>query len=130
MIKNKKGEVLLGLRKSSHGNGEWAFPGGHIEFGETIFAAAKREALEEVGLEIDGMTLISAIDVLRYVATEGKHYISLCIAASATGEPKNLEPEKCVEWRWCDMDNLPTPVYEATETMIRNYKVREFYQER
>ena len=32
---NDKHQLLLGLRKSSHGNGTWCPPGGHMEFGES-----------------------------------------------------------------------------------------------
>lgn len=48
VIHGKK--ILLGKRKNSHGEGEWAFPGGHLEFGESVQECAKRELLEETGL--------------------------------------------------------------------------------
>lgn len=44
--------ILLGKRKGAHGAGTWSAPGGHLEFGESIDACARREVLEENGLEI------------------------------------------------------------------------------
>ena len=76
MIKNDKNEILLGLRQGSHGSGEWAFPGGHLEFGEIIFQTAKREVKEETGLEVDEFELISVSDEMRYIETDNKHYLN------------------------------------------------------
>ncbi|MFH1427240.1 MAG: NUDIX domain-containing protein, partial [Patescibacteria group bacterium] len=70
MIQNENGEVLLGLRQGSHGAGEWCFPGGKIEFGETIFEAAKKEVKEETGLDVDEFELISVYDEMRYIKTD------------------------------------------------------------
>jgi 8-oxo-dGTP diphosphatase len=72
MIQNEKGEVLLGLRQGSHGAGEWAFPGGHLEWGETVFQTAKREVKEEAGLEVAEFELISVADEMRYIETDSK----------------------------------------------------------
>lgn len=131
MITNTKGEVLLGLRKSSHGDGEWAFPGGHIEFGETMFETARREVQEEVGLKVKTLELISMADILEYIVTEKKHYIGVGMLATCTSdEPVLMEPEKCVEWKWFAMNGLPTPMYEGSAVMIRNYTAGIVYQER
>jgi 8-oxo-dGTP diphosphatase len=131
LILNQKGEVLLGLRNSSHGAGEWSFPGGHVEFGETIFETAKREVLEEVGLTVNEMELISVGDEMRYIKSDGKHYVNLGVLARyAGGEPTNMEPHKCAEWRWFPLDALPERIFEGTEMTLNNYKAKKFYQPR
>ena len=51
ILKDEK--VLLGKRKGSHGAGEYAFPGGHLEYLESFSTCAQREVMEECGIEID-----------------------------------------------------------------------------
>ena len=79
MIQNDFGEMLLGLRKNSHGAGEWCFPGGHLEFGETIFQTAKREVKEETDLEINRFELICVSDEMRYIESDNRHYVVIGI---------------------------------------------------
>lgn len=131
LIQNNDGQILLGLRKGSHGEGEWAFPGGHLEFGETVFETARREVQEETGLNIEKFELISVVDEMRYIESNGKHYLNIGVRAFyESGEPKIMEPEKCVEWRWFGLDNLPDKIFEASEKTIRNLKQRIIYQPR
>ncbi len=128
MVQNEKGEVLIGLRKSKHATGEWSFPGGHLEFGETINETARKEVWEETGLITDGFQLISVADQMRYIKTEGKHYLNVGVLGKYIGgEPKVMEPDKCVEWRWFALDNLPAPLFEGTELMIKNFKAGKIY---
>jgi len=53
IIKNSRGEILLGKRKSSmlYYPNTWGLPGGLIEFGETIEQAIRRELKEELGTD-------------------------------------------------------------------------------
>ena len=44
--------LLLIQRTNDPGAGRWAVPGGHVEPGETLADAARREVLEETGLEV------------------------------------------------------------------------------
>ncbi len=129
MIENKKGEILLGLRQGSHGAGEWSFPGGHLEWGETIFETARREVKEETGLDVYKFELISVFDELRYLESEGKHYLGIGVKAVYNGgDPKVMEEEKFKEWDWFAVDQLPKRLFEGTEIMLKNFKEGKIYQ--
>ena len=99
VIIRKDGKFLLGKRRNAHGEGSWSFPGGHLEFGETVEACARRETLEETGLEIEDATLVSHTDDI--FQEEGRHYVTLfTLAEWKLGDPQLLEPDKCEGWEW------------------------------
>ena len=52
-------KVLLVRRKKGSRAGEWAIPGGFVEYGETIDVAVKREVLEETGIEAKVQGLVA-----------------------------------------------------------------------
>ncbi|MFH0961122.1 MAG: NUDIX hydrolase [archaeon] len=52
VVVDSRGRVLLQEELMNNGKMKWVFPGGHIEFGERISAAVKREILEETGLRV------------------------------------------------------------------------------
>lgn len=128
MIQNEKGEVLLGLRQGSHGAGEWAFPGGHLELGETVFESAKREVKEEVGVDVLEMEIISLFDEMKYLETDGKQYFVIGVNAKKwSGMPSLVEKTKWLEWRWFSLDKLPDKMLEATGLMINYYNQGKLY---
>src|SRR5690606_14463941 len=53
--------VLLVRRARAPSQGFYAFPGGKVEVGETLEGAARRELLEETGLEAAGLRPVSEI---------------------------------------------------------------------
>lgn len=127
MVMNKEGEVLLGLRHSSHGAGEWSFPGGKVDLGETILETAKRETKEETNLEISDLELVSLSDEMRYLK-DGKQFVVIGFKAKHyQGELKLANPERFHEWRWFPLDNLPKPLFEGTELIIKNYQAGKIY---
>ncbi|MCR4323262.1 MAG: NUDIX domain-containing protein [Candidatus Azambacteria bacterium] len=121
----KDGKVLLGKRKGSHGEGEYSFPGGHLEYMESFEDCARREIAEECGIEVENIRFQLLANVLKYAP---KHYVHIgMIADYVSGEPKVLEPEKCESWDWYSMDNLPQPLFEMCQQGIGCYKTGENY---
>ena len=114
----RNGLVLLGERLGSHGSGTWAFPGGHLEFGETVEQCAAREVREETGLELQDIRTGPYSNDL--FASEQKHYVTLfVVSSSAEGEPEALEPTKCSRWQWFKWSELPTPLFQPLQTLVR-----------
>jgi len=58
----KGSHVLLVVRGKDPGCGEWSIPGGVIQLGETLEHAVIRETQEEVGILVEPVGLIEAMD--------------------------------------------------------------------
>jgi 8-oxo-dGTP diphosphatase len=105
----KDGKVLLGKRKGSHGAGEYAYPGGHLEHGERFADCAAREVFEETGLQIGPIRFIRILNTNQYLP---RHYIDIAFAADwVSGEPHVREPDKVERWDWYDPEHLPSPLF-------------------
>ena len=121
----KDGKVLLSRRKGSHGEGEYAFPGGHLEFGESFEDCARRETREETGIEVDNIHFQYLANVKKY---GGKHYVHIGLTADwKSGEPKVLEPERSGEWKWYKLDNLPEPMFEMCRLSFESHKTGQTF---
>lgn len=74
----KEGKVLMGKRVSSHGAGEWSWPGGHMEYMESFEECAKREVREEAGIEIENVRFLRLLNLKDYAP---KHYVDIGLIA-------------------------------------------------
>jgi 8-oxo-dGTP diphosphatase len=106
----KDGKFLIQKRKGSHGEGSWSLPGGHLEFGESFEDTARREVLEEAGIEIKNVRFGAVTN--DHFVEENKHYVTIWMLSEwASGEVKNMEPEKCTAQMWSTFNDLPTPLF-------------------
>ncbi|OGE84666.1 MAG: hypothetical protein A3J48_03750 [Candidatus Doudnabacteria bacterium RIFCSPHIGHO2_02_FULL_46_11] len=126
MVLKNTNKVLLHKRKSSHGSGEYANPGGHLEYMESFEEYARRECREEAGIEIKNIRFHYLLNMKEYTP---KHYVHIqFIADWASGEPEILEPEKAEFWGWYDIDNLPEPIFKSTKYSLEAFRTgRNFF---
>lgn len=62
IIRDASGRVLLSQRRAgTHGAGDWEFPGGKVEPGESVRAALGRELREELGVDVEAAQPLIAI---------------------------------------------------------------------
>ena len=122
----KDDKTLLAKRKGSHAAGSWGSLGGHVEFGETPIETVKREAKEELGIEIGNIEFAVCLNML----IDGKHYVDISFTAEIiSGEPKIMEPEKIEEIGWFDLDNLPSPLFGPVKAVFDALKTGNKYFE-
>ncbi len=122
----KDGKTLLAKRKGAHAAGCYGSLGGHVEFGESPVECVKREALEELGIEIGNIKFVSCVNMVKY----GKHYVDLSFTAEIlSGEPTVMEPERIECIGWFPVDDLPEPLFEPVRAVFEALKNGVAYSE-
>jgi 8-oxo-dGTP diphosphatase len=117
-------KVLLVLRGQPPGEGLWAIPGGSVNLGETLQAAAEREAWEETGLRVKAGEVIYNFDaIVRDEAGRVQyHYVIVDLKAEALDPAQPLTPgDDARAAGWFSLDEvhqLAIPVSEATQFLL------------
>ena len=111
MIRN--GEVLLLRQTYTRG---WFMPGGGVDRGETLDAAARREAAEETGAELHNLSLVGAYTNLAEWRTD-HNILFLSTDFTLSGKP-DLE---VAELRFFPLDALPDDLLPGHRQRIREY---------
>jgi 8-oxo-dGTP pyrophosphatase MutT (NUDIX family) len=104
--------VLLQLRQNTgYMDDHWAAAAaGHVEKGETAYDAARREALEEVGVTDLELTFVTAMQRTQGGEPIDERIDFFFTCRTWTGMPRIMESAKAAALEWVPLDGLPDPV--------------------
>ena len=125
LIVDEQGRLFLARRgpKAKNERGLWEFPGGSVEFGETLAAALQREMDEEFGIQIAVGKLLDVVD--HILPEEGQHWVSPTFLCRITaGQPVIREPGKCAEIGWFAPHAVPSDLTLITRQNLAHYLQR------
>jgi ADP-ribose pyrophosphatase YjhB (NUDIX family) len=101
VIENQAGDILM-IRRSDNGN--WAFPGGAIDLGESASQAAVRETKEESGIDCEVIDVVGIYTdpkhIILYTSNgEARQEFSILLRGRATGgQPTTSSESTKVHW--------------------------------
>jgi len=122
-ILNEKGQLLLMKRTEKARNNPfyWSIPGGGVDFFETQKECLIRELKEELNIDIEVGELLCVCD--HIMEDEKQHWVApqyLCKIIG--GEIKNMEPHKCSEIKWFNLDDMPEKITDNTREGVEKIK--------
>jgi ADP-ribose pyrophosphatase YjhB (NUDIX family) len=120
-------ELLLMQRAD---NGHWGLPGGYVDPGESVMAAAAREVLEETGYRVSIGRLIGVYSdpsrqVVEYPDGEVVQAVNLCFEGLALEAGAPTTPEETLATGFFRLEALPTPFVPIQEIRIADAVARE-----
>jgi len=117
LLVEHEGRVLLQQRAVAPRAGFWTFPGGFLEMGETPEQGARRETLEEVGLDVQPRALHGV-----YTRTDVGIVLVVYRGESDTDAARVADAES-VDVRWFGADEIPWGelAFATTEAALRDW---------
>jgi 8-oxo-dGTP diphosphatase len=116
IVRADDGRLVLVRRAIEPGYGLWVFPGGYVDRGEAVTAAAIREAREEAGLDVEIERLVNIYSYAH------RSLIVIVYAARAIGGELCTD-EECLEARLFTPDEIPWHelAFHSTTQALRDY---------
>jgi len=118
-------KVLLILRGNPPSKDFWAIPGGRVELGETLQAAAEREVREETGLAVQADEIIYTFDAIERDEQDRVryHYVILDLQATPLNPDQPLSPgddAQDARWfSWEEIEQAVVPISKPTYTLLQ-----------
>lgn len=123
------GKILL-LRRYNTGyqDGNYSLVSGHFKGGEIAAECIAREALEESGIILDTSDL-KVVNVIHRLSTDREYFDIFVSASKWVGEIINMEPDKCDELKWFELNDLPSNMAPEVKMALNNINNGRHYGE-
>ena len=124
ILRDNQGRILLIRRKDS---GEWGFPAGAVELGESVLDGCRREVREETGLEVTGATPIAIYSEPRFQSTDRygnqRQMVTIVFLVQKWTGNLHRSTDETTDCRFFELDRLPDlpPLYAETVNDLKNY---------
>ena len=110
---------LVLLVRHNYGRRNWEIPGGISERSESAEATARREAREEIAVELEIEALTGVYWEPSWGGIGGHHFVFRAHLAPGS-VPRVADPTEIVEVRWCAPSDPPRPISDFTVLRIRD----------
>jgi 8-oxo-dGTP diphosphatase len=116
------GSVLLTQRRGGQEAGQWDVPGGYVEYDEDIREAARRELLEETGLEV---SVGAVFEVLSNFHTPLLHTVGVWFIGVVTAG-RLQAADDALDARFFPLDALPELAFESDRIVLERLRAERF----
>lgn len=120
--------VILVQRGKPPNAGDWGFPGGHVEWGETAQQAAVRELQEETGVIAEALEYLTNVDLLIHDGEGGitRHYLLTAVLCRyVAGTPVPADDAQQAVWMPVDqLDDSSLPLLDHVAAVARMAQAR------
>ena len=115
-IVEKDEKIILLKRSANPGRGKWVVPGGYVDRGEEVETAARREAKEECGIDIDIRSLLGVYSYAGYLEV-----VVVYLAEYSSGDP--IAGDESLDIKLFNPNEIPWDnlAFESTRDALRDY---------
>ncbi|WP_148676764.1 NUDIX hydrolase [Staphylothermus marinus] len=115
-------KILLVKRGNEPCRGCWSIPGGHLEYGESIGEAARRELLEETGIDARPLGIIYVDEILPKKNCE-YHFVLIDVLMNTKYITEPKASSDALQARFYSLADLPKPLTPSTKRFISYLKL-------
>lgn len=126
-ILRKENKILMVQEAKEKCYGQWNFPAGHLDDGETIFEGAIREIFEETGCKV------KLTKVLPIISSKERDLVRITFLTEILEENISFDPAEILDVKWMEIEDIKTKYKDVLRgpkmmlEMIRQVEENEVY---